>query len=152
MATFRLPIDSNCAAHWHMGIPEPIDYTRCRLSVSVSSDLHEKIVQVAKVLGLSESGAARHLMLRGLEGMLHLVATTKSADTLQAMFQSVEQELETQNSKPAAGARRRGKVVRVPVTPEQRVKKHPSPPSSLPPTSPPSTLFDLPSGKIVKPR
>ena len=100
-----------------MALPEP-EYARERIHVSVTPELRERVQQIAQMLGLSESAAARHLMLRGLEGMMAITASHQTATTLSSMFAAMEREME----KEKRPSRRSGKVVRDSVTPELRDK------------------------------
>ena len=84
---------------------------RMRINVSVTPDLRAHVLRLGGMMGLSESAAARYLMVRGLESLMGLMVANQSAESLKGMLHAFEAESE------AGGA-----VNRVPVTPGLRDK------------------------------
>jgi hypothetical protein len=78
-----------------------------RIGISVSDQLAEKVAQVSSMLGVSESAAARHLMMRGLESFMHLLSSNESAQMMKNMFDAFERDL---GSGGAETKRKKGRV------------------------------------------
>lgn len=91
-----------------------------RVTFSVSAEMREKINRIAALMGLSEAGAARYLVSRGLEGLLGLLSTSQTADTLKSMFEVMEREVTMQEKMVSKQAKKADRVL---VTPDLRQKK-----------------------------
>lgn len=73
---------------------EVLPSSRHRIAVSLTPELYEKTMQVAGMMGLSDSAAARYLMMRGLESFIALLASTSSTEVLKNMFSIFEREVD----------------------------------------------------------
>ena len=116
-----------------MAKEEKIERERDRITISISPELREKIGVVAEMMGLSEAAAARYLMIRGMEGVLHVLSSTQSANALRSMFDAFEREMEPESPKNK-GRKGGAAVVRVRSNTRTKAQK-----STL------QGVFDLPS-------
>lgn len=85
-------------------------------------------MQVAEMMGLSDSGAVRYLMMRGLESYMMLIASTSSAQMLNSFMQLVEKEVDEQHAeRQEKRAAKKGDAASVvPVTPRYSLKNETS--------------------------
>lgn len=95
-----------------------------RVMVSLSPELYSKTMQVAEMMGLSDSAAVRYLMMRGLEGYMMLIASTSSAQMLSSFMQLVEKEVDEQHAerREKRAAKKEDAASVVPVTPRYSPK------------------------------
>jgi predicted transcriptional regulator len=90
-----------------------------RISFSVSAEMREKISRIASLMGLTEAGAARYLVSRGLEGLIGMLSTSQTADTLKSMFEMFEREAQKEEVRRAEKGKKQDRVL---VTPDLRQK------------------------------
>jgi hypothetical protein len=97
-----------------------------RISITVSAQMRAQIRRVGKMMGLKETAAARYLVTRGMENLLHVLSGTSSAESLRSMFEAFERGMEPEpEPEPKAP-----KIVRVPSNTRTKAQKTPPPPPS----------------------
>lgn len=90
---------------------------RCRIVLTVPPDMLERVSRVARIMGSSDTAAARYLLMRGLALEVGTMAAKSSSDALESMvnlFEGENARLEQKHNKSKKAP------VRDIVTPGQR--------------------------------
>jgi len=94
----------------------------CRIVLTVPPEMLERVGRVARVMGTSDTAAARYLLMRGLSVEVGTLAANSSANALESMVNLFEGENARQEAKRQKG--KKGQI-RAIVTPGLETKNGP---------------------------